>query len=851
MKFYLKNVSTNFQLTRKWRETCQNLCRFATCIPVFYALNTTPIFAQTIDKRPMWQVYADSAGNKNGSGAIPYYIKAIKEIEEQAITTGEVDIMNAIKLHQSLADAYEQTNNFIPSIKHTKKICELVKLAKNGKIDIESCKYLIDLAHKYRYVTDFQSARQYYKEALSINSNAESAIIGLIFTEYLDNNFLSVQNWIGKLNKINQNSTIKKAFEALSKVIFSITPNNNNDIISSHFVEIERLAKENPKDIAITLIVAIAYDKINKVDFASKYYNHVLELVDKKGDTATTEDKQFRNFVYFEKGNMYLRHNMYHLAEDEFKKLVQKGVKSPVVTLLKILSGLHYNNQASLDETQYNQITEARKKTQSEARQDAKMLKSMLQYCVLDYNNSDIYNIWTIMLSIAKDVVEKHPDIQEHGENLALMYAKTKQQSFAEMKINKMLADAKEKNWNFDALEKIAKNIKNPDKMPPYIYVSNAQFQTDLNTRGGGEKELSEEVFTILGEAQDNDAIDKIVFNGKLFPVTREKKSPFAIPVRFSVAEGLQETFTIVAYDRNGNSTKEEVIIRRKAKPVKPQISTYTPPVIKDVKALDKSLIGKQYLVLIGTDKYEKNGWANLNNAVLDMETIAKKYTEKYKVDSIIKLYNASKEEIFDVLNNQLTNMKFDENDQMFIAVAGHGYFQYYNNSKNGRGYIVPKNAKPVKEDKGLVSYITYDDLKAMIRHIPCKHKLLLLDVCFGGTIDENIAHDAGATRGNMMIPDPERANAFVREKNKQFYTAVITSGGKEPVFDGRAGENSPFTKSFLNVLDMEGNIFGLLTSDEIWNAMVTDENSELKTRLCFATFGKHSEKSSFLFFKK
>jgi Caspase domain len=234
----------------------------------------------------------------------------------------------------------------------------------------------------------------------------------------------------------------------------------------------------------------------------------------------------------------------------------------------------------------------------------------------------------------------------------------------------------------------------------------------------------------------------------------------------------------------------------------------------------------KDVALIFATDNYDH--WDDLVNPVNDGETIAKELKEKYGFEAEI-IKNATTDEVFEKIREY--NLKrFKPQDQLLIFFAGHGLFD----EAFGEGYVVAKNS--LANDKSRTSYIAHARLKGIINNIPCQHVLLMMDVCFGGTLDPVIARARSAA-------DEVSERELLARKFSYKTRKYLTSGGKEYVSDGLAGKHSPFAGKFLESLRTYGGNDRLLTLSELQVAM-----EKLKTVPRFGSFGEDERLSDFMF---
>jgi hypothetical protein len=241
----------------------------------------------------------------------------------------------------------------------------------------------------------------------------------------------------------------------------------------------------------------------------------------------------------------------------------------------------------------------------------------------------------------------------------------------------------------------------------------------------------------------------------------------------------------------------------------------------------------KDYALVFGTDEYDE--WNNLTNPVLDATTIAKELEEMYgfEVDLVL---NPNKADIEQKIYG-LYERSYMENDQILIFYAGHGQF----NELTKQGYLVPKDGKLT--DPIGSSYYSYSNLRDLVDGIPSEHVMLMLDACFGGTFDQDIAR--AGSRGQDAA-DLVSNTEFIKRKLRFKSRVYITSGGKEYVKDGRPGQHSPFAKQFLEALRSYGGSNGILTKAELKGYMEV-----LQQMPRMGDFGSYEPGSDFLFVAK
>lgn len=213
---------------------------------------------------------------------------------------------------------------------------------------------------------------------------------------------------------------------------------------------------------------------------------------------------------------------------------------------------------------------------------------------------------------------------------------------------------------------------------------------------------------------------------------------------------------------------------------------------------------GKDHALLIATNAYDQ--WPTLPNPVPDATAIEDELKNYYGFETKL-ITNPTKTEIVAALKTYKNEIKYGEDDQLFIFIAGHGAFV----EDFREGYIIAKNS--LKDDPDASTYLSHSLLRNIIDQIPCKHIFLVIDACFGGTFDETIARRGGPEDdSNGEVTNREFVYRKMQFETRQF----LTSGGKEYVPDGRPGQHSPFARKFLEALRSYGGSSGILTITRI-----------------------------------
>lgn len=246
---------------------------------------------------------------------------------------------------------------------------------------------------------------------------------------------------------------------------------------------------------------------------------------------------------------------------------------------------------------------------------------------------------------------------------------------------------------------------------------------------------------------------------------------------------------------------------------------------LADASKLDRT----DYAILFTTNEYDN--WPDLINPVNDGRMIAKELEENFGYQVEV-MEGGSQSDILKKIR-EYAEKKYKPLDQLFIFFAGHGQYD----ETFGEGFVVTKES--LANDEAKTTYLSHNRLRSIINNIPCEHIFLAMDVCFGGTFDQAIAH-----RGMDEDIYKEATQAEMVTRKLSYKTRkYLTSGGKEYVPDGRPGMNSPFARKLLEALRGRGGKDMILSLGEL-NTYV----EALKPQPRMGEFGDNAPGSDFVF---
>jgi hypothetical protein len=240
---------------------------------------------------------------------------------------------------------------------------------------------------------------------------------------------------------------------------------------------------------------------------------------------------------------------------------------------------------------------------------------------------------------------------------------------------------------------------------------------------------------------------------------------------------------------------------------------------------------GKDHAVFFSINDYDE--WDDLQWPAREVAAINKELTSKFGFTSET-ISNPTLEEINKKLE-EYRKKKFDDDSQLFIYFSGHGYFA----EDTKEGFFIPKEGK--RKDRNQTSYWPFTRMKNAITNIECNHIMLVIDACYSGTFDDEIA-----MRGRPnSSPWEEASNGdwknYIKAALEKNSRLVLTSSEKE-----RTPDYSIFAKRLLESLQDAAANKDILSFEQL-----ADEVKAITPKPHSASFDGHVEGGTFLFFPK
>ncbi len=259
------------------------------------------------------------------------------------------------------------------------------------------------------------------------------------------------------------------------------------------------------------------------------------------------------------------------------------------------------------------------------------------------------------------------------------------------------------------------------------------------------------------------------------------------------------------------------------------------------------------YALLIANETFTDSHYKKLVNPIFDARAIETLLREKFGFQTIL-LTASTKDSCIQQLR-AIAGRKFGPNDQLFVYLAGHGDFD----PLLQQGYAVMKDSKST--DNSFTNHLSFAYLQDLLSKLRCRHVLLTLDVCYGGTFDSYFATQSssefrgdGPTRGvGVSVEEAGGQTPYILDKLKPQTRKYLSSGGKQTVPDGQAGQHSPFARFFIQKLtEAAASDYRILPATELKvfvERQIAINHVEANVKM--GSFGSDESSSDFLFIAK
>ncbi len=200
-------------------------------------------------------------------------------------------------------------------------------------------------------------------------------------------------------------------------------------------------------------------------------------------------------------------------------------------------------------------------------------------------------------------------------------------------------------------------------------------------------------------------------------------------------------------------------------------------------------LYQRQVALVVGISDYPGEA-LDLDHAVADAAAVAHRLRTRFGFDEVIELYDdaATRAGVLSALQSLAA---LSPDDALVVFWAGHGTTTH-TASGEALGYLVPHDGS-LDPEEALLHDIPMESVRTLIgRSIPARHRLLVVDACYGGML---------ATRG---APDlaPHDAAWLARNRQRTAFQVLAAGQADEAVLDVGPDGHSVFTARLLAALD-------------------------------------------------
>ena len=251
---------------------------------------------------------------------------------------------------------------------------------------------------------------------------------------------------------------------------------------------------------------------------------------------------------------------------------------------------------------------------------------------------------------------------------------------------------------------------------------------------------------------------------------------------------------------------------------------------------LDESVV-KNHAFILTTSTYANSSvWAYLPNAQKSGSKLDSLCKNDYQFNDIYYKNNLSTDDFTSALKKM---KEVDENDQLLIYIAGHGYFD----KVFSQGYLVFNNTN-ARETSTMFSHA---QLAQILDKMPCKHILVIIDACYSSTFDFKVVDAMLA--GDLRSRGTKSIDKYIKDELKLKTRLYLTSGETQTGTGTRNSEYSPFSSAIINAL--QNSTYkndGVVNYYELRYGL---DQQKIKPTPRGADFGSNETNANFLFIVK
>lgn len=263
-----------------------------------------------------------------------------------------------------------------------------------------------------------------------------------------------------------------------------------------------------------------------------------------------------------------------------------------------------------------------------------------------------------------------------------------------------------------------------------------------------------------------------------------------------------------------------------------------------------KDTLPRFFAFVCGTNQYEHLD--PLSNPEFDAETVANTLQDKYGFHAKLLRNPANVGVFMKELKRFTDSVEFRPYDELLVFIAGHGVYHPFSDA----GFIAFANSET---DLAMSTFLEHRRLVNILDNLPCKKVMLILDVCFGGSLSQGIVSQADPRLCSAASPWVQGTWPYTNGYGNLVYQNLhcanrvyCTSGGYEYVDDGVAGAHSPFASALISALD--GNQEEVLFSSDIFGSVkrnMARNPQSISQMPTYGRFGLDNNSTDFVFVRK
>ncbi len=231
-----------------------------------------------------------------------------------------------------------------------------------------------------------------------------------------------------------------------------------------------------------------------------------------------------------------------------------------------------------------------------------------------------------------------------------------------------------------------------------------------------------------------------------------------------------------------------------------------------------------KWAILVGVDKYDGKdpAFTDLDFAVNDAREVRDVLRDEFGFAEARTRFlpdaQATLENVRALFTDWLAKQDVAADDAVLVFFAGHGVINY----RTREGYLAVHNSRSADPKEGCIPETW---VREQLARLPCRHKLIILDSCFSGTLFRHggvppagrAADDKKAARGGkkqakealkpIPPPLPRQGRDILAAYLSEPAFLGLSAGRETPVADGRGrGRHSVFTAALLRTLRERAN---------------------------------------------